>query len=157
MKMRLLAVPGCFAALAIMAAPVQADTGGEANFLAGLNSAGISYNSGPDAVGIGRRACELMDQGSPQADIVKAMIDQNPGFTTDGATKFVRVAEDKLCPQHTGGALAPAASAGPAPQPTTRVPQGPRVAELPELAAVGDEPSRSRGSSMRSGKSTPAR
>jgi len=126
MKMRLLAVPGCFAALAIMAAPVQADTGGEANFLAGLNSAGISYNSGPDAVGIGRRACELMDQGSPQADIVKAMIDQNPGFTTDGATKFVRVAEDKLCPQHTGGALAPAASAGPAPQPAPApTPSGP--------------------------------
>ncbi len=115
--MRLLAT-ACVAALMAMAAPAQADSGGgDADFLAGLNSAGISYKSGPDAVGIGRRACELMDQGSPQADIVKAMIDQNPGFTTDGATKFVHVAENKLCPQHTGGALAPAASSSPAPQP----------------------------------------
>ena len=116
MKMRLLAAPTCFAALVAMAASAQADKVGDADFLAGLNSAGISYKSGPDAVGIGKRACELMDQGRPQADIVKAMIDQNPGFKTDGATKFVEIAENKLCPQHTRGAQASPASS-PAPQP----------------------------------------
>lgn len=128
MKMRLLTVPACFAALIALAAPAQADTGGDADFLAGLNSAGISYKSGPDAVGIGRRACELMDQGHAQADIVKAMIDQNPGFTTDGATKFVEIAENKLCPQHIGGAVAPPASSSPAPQPPSApTPGGPKA------------------------------
>ncbi|WP_428341789.1 DUF732 domain-containing protein [Mycobacterium sp.] len=117
MKMRLLGLPACFAALIAIAAPAQADTGGDAAFVAGLNSAGISYKSGPDAVGIGRRACDLMDQGHAQADIVKAMIDQNPGFTTAGATKFVEVAENKLCPQHNGGAVAPPAASSPAAQP----------------------------------------
>ena len=115
--MRLLA-PACLAALIAVAAPAQADSGGgDADFLAGLNSAGISYKSGPDAVGIGRRACQLMDQGHAQADIVKAVVDQNPGFTTDGATKFVGIAENKLCPQHIGGAVAAPASASPATQP----------------------------------------
>lgn len=105
--MRLLA-PACFAALIAMAAPAQADPGGgDADFLAGLNSAGISYKSGPDAVGIGRRACELMDQGHPPADVIKAMTDQNPGFTNAGAAKFLEVAENTLCPQHIGGAVSP--------------------------------------------------
>ncbi|MBV8863720.1 MAG: DUF732 domain-containing protein [Mycobacterium sp.] len=126
--MRLLAVPACFAALIAMAAPAQADTGSDADFLAGLNSAGISYKSGPDAVGTGRKACELMDQGHPQADVVKAMVDQNPGFTTDGATKFVEISENKLCPQHNGGAPAPAASSSSAPQPPPApTPAGPNA------------------------------
>ena len=118
MKMRLLVVPACFAALIAMAAPAQADPGGsDADFLAGLNSAGISYKNGPDAVRIGRRACELMDQGRSPADVIKAMTDQNPGSTTDRAAKFLDVAENKLCPQHIGGAVASPTSSSPAPQP----------------------------------------
>jgi hypothetical protein len=117
-KIRLLVVPACFAAVIAMAAPAQADPGGgDADFLAGLTSAGISYKSGPDAVGIGRRACDLMDQGHPQADVIKAMTDQNPGFTTDGAAKFLDIAENKLCPQHIGGAVASPTSSRPAPPP----------------------------------------
>jgi hypothetical protein len=115
--MRLLA-PACFAALIAMAAPAQADPGGgDADFLAGLNNAGISYKSGPDAVGIGRRACELMDQGHPPADVIKAMTDQNPGFTTAVVAKFLDIAENNLCPQHIGGAVASPTSSSPAPQP----------------------------------------
>jgi hypothetical protein len=118
MKMRLLVVPACFAALIAMAAAAQADQGGgDADFLAGLNSAGISYKSGPDAVGIGRRACELMDQGHPPAEVIKAMTDQNPGSTTDGAAKFLDIAEKNLCPQHIGGAVASPTSSSPAPPP----------------------------------------
>jgi Protein of unknown function (DUF732) len=118
MKMRLLAVPACFAALIAMGAPAQADpSGGDADFLAGLNSAGISYKNGPDAVGIGRRACELMDQGHPPAEVIKAITDQNPGSTTDGAAKFLNIAENTLCPQHIGGAVASATPSSPAPPP----------------------------------------
>jgi Protein of unknown function (DUF732) len=118
MKVRLLAVPACFAALIAMAAPAQAEPGGsDAGFLAGLNSAGISYKNGPDAVRIGRRACELMDQGHQPAEVIKAMTDQNPGSTTDGSAKFLDIAENNLCPQHMGGAVASATSSSPAPQP----------------------------------------
>ncbi|MGO9032396.1 DUF732 domain-containing protein [Mycobacterium sp.] len=61
--MRLPIVLASFAAVIGQAAPAQADVDGD--FLAGLNNAGITYQSGPDAIGIGRRACDLMDQGHP--------------------------------------------------------------------------------------------
>ena len=126
--MRLLAT-ACFAALIAMAAPAQADSSGsDADFLAGLKSAGISYKDGPDAVRIGRRACELMDLGHPPADVIKAMTDQNPGSTTDGAAKFLDIAENKLCPQHMGGALASPTSSSPARQPPPApTPDGPKA------------------------------
>jgi hypothetical protein len=102
-----------FAAVIGLAAPAQADVDGD--FLAGLNNAGITYQSGPDAIGIGRRACDLMDQGHPPADVIKAMTDQNPGFTNDAAARFLEVAENTLCPQHIGGAVsAPPPPAEPA-------------------------------------------
>jgi Protein of unknown function (DUF732) len=104
--MRLLVVlAGLAAAVIGLATPAQAD--GDGDFLAGLNNAGITYQSGPDAIGIGRRACELMDQGHSQDDVIKAVTDQNPGFTNDGATRFVEIAENTLCPQHIGGAVSP--------------------------------------------------
>jgi hypothetical protein len=104
-EMRKLVVLASFAAVVGLAAPAQADADGD--FLAGLNNAGITYQSGPDAIGIGRRACDLMDQGHPPADVIKAMTDQNPGFTNDAAGKFLEVAENTLCPQHIGGAVSP--------------------------------------------------
>jgi Protein of unknown function (DUF732) len=110
--MRLLVALASFAAVIGLAAPVQADPDGD--FLAALNTAGITYQNGADAIGIGRRACELMDQGHSQADVIKAMTDQNPGFTTEGATQFVVLAENTLCPQHIGGAVSPP----PPPQPS---------------------------------------
>ena len=109
--MRLPIVLASFAAVIGLAAPAQADVDGD--FLAGLNNAGITYQSGPDAIGIGRRACDLMDQGHPPADVIKAMTDQNPGFTNDAAVRFLEVAENTLCPQHIGGAV----SAPPPPPP----------------------------------------
>ena len=102
--MRLPIVLASFAAV-ILAAPARADADGD--FLAGLNNADITYQSGPDAIGIGRRACGLMDQGHPPADVIKAMTDQNPGFTNDAAARFLEVAENTLCPQHIGGAVSP--------------------------------------------------
>jgi Protein of unknown function (DUF732) len=104
---RLPIVFASFAAVIGLAAPAQADV------LAGLNNAGITYQSGPDAIGIGRRACDLMDQGHPPADVIKAMTDQDPGFTNDAAARFLEVAENTLCPQHLGGAV----SAPPPPPP----------------------------------------
>jgi hypothetical protein len=103
--MRLPIVLASFAAVIGLAAPAQADADGD--FLAGLSNAGITYQSGPDAIGIGRRACDLMDQGHSPADVIKAMTDQNPGFTNDAAARFLEVAENTLSPQHIGGAVSP--------------------------------------------------
>jgi hypothetical protein len=103
--MRLPIVLASFAAVIGLAAPARADADGD--FLAGLNNAGITYQSGPDAISIGRRACDLMDQGHPPANVIKAMTDQNPGFTNDAAARFLEVAENTLCPQHIGGAVSP--------------------------------------------------
>jgi hypothetical protein len=105
--MRLLVVLVSFAAAIGLATPAQADPSTDANFLGALNNAGITYKSGPDAVGIGQRACQLMDQGHPEADVIKGVTDQNPGFTPDAATQFTKIAENVYCPQHIGGAVSP--------------------------------------------------
>jgi hypothetical protein len=94
-----------------LAVPAHADPDPDASFLAALNDAGITYRSGPDAVAIGRRACQLLDQGHPEPDVVKSMAEQNAGFSVDAAKKFTRLAESTYCPQHVGGAEPP-------PQPT---------------------------------------
>jgi hypothetical protein len=57
-------------------------------------------------------ACQLMDEGHSEPDVIKGMTQQNAGFSNDAATKFTQIAESVFCPQHTGGAVTP-------PQPTT--------------------------------------
>ena len=111
--MRLLVVLAGFAATIGLAAPALADPAADANFLAALNNAGITYQSGPDAIAIGQRACQLMDEGYAEAVVIKSMTEQNQGFTTDAATKFVQIAENVYCPQHIGGAVQ-----APPPQPS---------------------------------------
>jgi Protein of unknown function (DUF732) len=103
--MRLLVVLAGFGAVIGLAAPAQADPDGD--FLGALNNAGITYKKGPDAIGIGQRACQAMDQGHSEADVIKSMVQQNPGFTNDAATRFVQIAENVYCPQHIGGTVAP--------------------------------------------------
>jgi Protein of unknown function (DUF732) len=110
--MQLHVVLASFAAGIGLATPAQADPDPDASFLAALNDAGITYQSGPEAITIGRRACQLMDQGHTEPDVIKSMTEQNAGFTTDAATKFTQIAESIYCPQHIGGAVSP-------PQPTT--------------------------------------
>lgn len=119
--MRLLVVLASFASVIGLAAPVQADPDPDSSFLAALNNAGITYQNGSDAIAIGRRACELMDQGHPEPDVIKSMTEQNPGFTIDAATQFTQIAESIYCPQHIGGAVSPP----PPPSPTYEPPDFP--------------------------------
>jgi hypothetical protein len=100
--MRLHVVLASFAAGIGLATPAQADPDPDASFLAALSDAGITYQCGPDAVGIGRRACQLMDQGHSEPDVIKGMTEQNAGFTTDAATKFTQIAESIYCPSTSG-------------------------------------------------------
>ena len=47
----------------------QADpgtSGADASFLAALTKAGITYQDPTVAVAVGKKACELMDQGNPE-------------------------------------------------------------------------------------------
>jgi hypothetical protein len=127
--MRLLIVPAVLAVTIGLAAPALADPDPDSNFLTALNNAGITYKSGPDAIAIGKRACQLMDQGHPQADVVKGMTEQNAGFTTEGATQFTTIAEGAYCPQYLGG--------GPtAAPPSPSQPVVPPFVELPPLPAA---------------------
>jgi len=72
-----------FAAAIALAATAQADpSGSDADFISALNNAGITYHNAPDAVAIGRRACELMGQGHAEADVIKSMTQANPGSAT---------------------------------------------------------------------------
>ncbi|AAS05706.1 DUF732 domain-containing protein [Mycobacterium avium subsp. hominissuis] len=109
--MRMLALLAGFAALAGMAAPAHADpagtTGSDASFLAALNQAGITYQNPATAIEVGKRACELMDQGSPQVEVIKNVSSSNPGFTVDGAAQFTMIAASAYCPQHLGQRVGP--------------------------------------------------
>jgi Protein of unknown function (DUF732) len=114
--MRLVLFLASSAAVIGLSAPAQADDA-DPNFVAALNNAGITFKSGSAVTGIGRRECQLMDQGHSEADVIKAMVGQNPGFTTDAATRFSQIAEQDLCPQHIGGAVATPTPPAPAWQP----------------------------------------
>lgn len=104
--MRMLVVLGGCAALIAAAAPAYADpvgtSGADASFIAALNKAGITYQDPAAAVGIGKRACQLMDEGSPQVEVIKSVSSSNPGFTVDGAAQFTMIAASAYCPQHLG-------------------------------------------------------
>jgi hypothetical protein len=104
--MRTLLLLASAAVVVGLAAPAQADDP-DPKFLSSLNNAGITYKDGPDATATGRQACQFMDQGHPEADVIKAMADQNPGLTPDTATKFTRIAETVYCPQHVFGVKEP--------------------------------------------------
>jgi hypothetical protein len=127
--MRLLVVLASFAAVVGLATPAHAGPDPDASFLAALNNARITYQSGPDATAIGRRAWQLMDQGHREPDVIKSMTEQNAGFTTGAATKFTQIAESIYCPQHIGGAVAP-------PQPPPQEPAVPPYFPMPAPPAA---------------------
>ena len=116
----LLALAGC-AALAGAAAPAYADpvgtSGADASFIAALNQAGITYRDPAAAVEVGKRACQLMDEGSPQVDVIKSVSSSNPGFTVDGAAQFTMIAASAYCPQHLGQQVTQTPPPAPTPQP----------------------------------------
>jgi hypothetical protein len=92
-----------------VAEPAQADpgtSGPDASFLAALTAAGITYQDPSAAVAVAKQACELMDQGNPQAGVIKSVSSSNPGFTADGAAQFTMIAASAYCPQHMGQRIA---------------------------------------------------
>lgn len=99
--MRLLLPLLAAAGLIGLAAPAHAEPSGiDAEFLAALGKAGITFRNADKAVAAGKTACELMDSGQPELDVVKRVTEQNPGFTISGAAKFTAIAASAYCPQY---------------------------------------------------------
>jgi Protein of unknown function (DUF732) len=73
-----------------------------------------------------------MNQGQSETDVIKNMTEQNPGFTSSGATTFTAIAVSAYCPQH----LQEPAPAAEQPQPPP-TPWFPPDIPLPPLPAAG--------------------
>src|SRR6202020_1009475 len=98
--MRFLVLLAGFAAVLGVATPAQADPGNsgrDASFLEALNKAGITYQDPSVAVAVAKKACELMDQGNPQAGVIKSVSSSNPGFTAEGPAQYPRTRASVLC------------------------------------------------------------
>jgi hypothetical protein len=100
--MRGVIVFASFAAVVAVAAPAQADPSPDSNFLTQLKNAGISYQTPSVAIGVGKSECKLMDEGMPEAEVIKDLEDSNPAFKGDSPIQFTTIAVNAYCPQHAG-------------------------------------------------------
>jgi hypothetical protein len=100
--MRMVVVLASFAVIVGTAPPAQADPDPDTVFLSELDKAGVPYHNAADAVAVGKRACQLMDQGYSEVDVIKNVSTSNPGFSMSDAAKFTTVAVTDYCPQHLG-------------------------------------------------------
>ncbi len=119
--MRFLVMLAGFVAVLGVATPAQADPGSsgtDASFLGALQKAGITYQDPTGAIAVGKKTCELMDQGSTQADVIKNVSSSNPAFSADGAAQFTMIAASAYCPKHMGSPLSRALT----PPPPTQQP-----------------------------------
>lgn len=80
--------------------PAHADPNVDASFVDALNKAGITFTDSKSAVNAGKTACDLMDQGKSQLDVVQLVMQQNSGISTVSAAKFTAIAASAYCPQH---------------------------------------------------------
>ena len=106
--MRLLLVLASVAAALGLAVPALADPpdppapdpAADANFIASLKNAGMTFRSPPDAVAAGRLACDMMNSGTSEQDVVTKLSAMNPGLNTGGAMKFAALASTAYCPDY---------------------------------------------------------
>jgi hypothetical protein len=100
-------------AVRVQADPGSTDPGLDASFLDSLNKAGITYRSGPAAIAAARTACDMMDAGQAEVEVIKTVTELNPGFGFPGATKFTAIASSAYCPQYLGKSSAKTTSPSP--------------------------------------------
>lgn len=97
---RLLIVPAV-ALLCLVAAPAARADMVDSSFLSALNSKGIDFASGQNAVIAGHEVCDELDQGRQKNDVVSEVMsssrldDYHAGF-------FVGVSVSAFCPRHHG-------------------------------------------------------
>jgi Protein of unknown function (DUF732) len=96
---RLLLVLGIALSLG-SAIPAHADPNVDASFVDALTKAGITSDDPRSAISAGKTACELMDQGKAQIDVVALVAQQNPAISSTSAAKFTAIAASAYCPQY---------------------------------------------------------
>src|SRR5690349_14728727 len=80
--------------------PAPDDPAADARFLDSLQSAGMTFRSGPDAVAAGRMACNMMISGRSEKDVVNELSMRNPGLNSGGAMRFAALASSTYCPDY---------------------------------------------------------
>jgi Protein of unknown function (DUF732) len=96
------------AATITMAAPAYADpdtdsnTSADADFLNQLKQAGLTYQDPAKAISAAKTVCQLVDDGTPDTEIVNNLQLRN-GFTGNGAAKFTSIAAAAYCPKYLTG------------------------------------------------------
>ena len=97
-------------ALADPAPLVPDDPAADSAFLDSLNKAGMTYSNGPSAIAAGRMACNLMNEGTSETDVVSKLTMLNPGLQSGGAMKFAALASSTFCPDYLSKSSAKAPS-----------------------------------------------
>jgi hypothetical protein len=80
--------------------PPAPDPAADANFIASLKNAGMTFRKESDAVAAGRLACDMMNSGTSEQDVVTKLSALNPGLNTGGAMKFAALASSAYCPDY---------------------------------------------------------
>jgi hypothetical protein len=80
--------------------PAPADPAADSNFIASLKNAGMTFRKESDAVAAGRLACDMMNSGTSEQDVVTKLSAMNPGLNTGGAMKFAALASTAYCPDY---------------------------------------------------------
>jgi hypothetical protein len=107
--MRLHLVLASVAAMVGLAVPALADPpppsvpdnpAADSTFLDSLNKAGMTYSNGSSAIAAGRMACDLMNAGQSEQDVINKLTLLNPGLNSGGAMKFAALASSAYCPDY---------------------------------------------------------
>jgi hypothetical protein len=80
----------------------NADPATDADFLAALRFAGITYQDPKAAISTGKTLCQLEDTGSSEDEII-GNLQQRNGFSGNGAAKFTVIALGAYCPKYITG------------------------------------------------------
>ena len=92
--------------------PVPADPAADAHFIDSLSKAGMTFRNGSDAIQAGRYACDMMNQGAAETDVVSKLSMLNPGLNNAGAMKFAALASSTYCPDYLSKSSTPTKSSG---------------------------------------------
>jgi hypothetical protein len=93
--------------------PVPPDPAADAHFIDSLSKAGMTFRNGSDAVAAGRYACDMMNSGAAETDVVSKLSMLNPGLNNAGAMKFAALASSAYCPDYLSKGSAPTKSNSP--------------------------------------------
>ena len=95
--------------------PAPPDPAADSHFLDLLNGAGMKYSSSSSAIQAGRYACDMMNSGAAETDVVQKLSMMNPGLNSGGAMKFAALASSAYCPDYLNKSSTKTSSASPFP------------------------------------------